>query len=279
MLGETSWIAGRLAQAERLRLFLDYDGTLAGFAPTPDHVFPDEEVVALLTRLVEHPDLLVSVISGRRLSHVRALAPVKGILLAGSYGLELLTPGGEQINRLEYGQVRPVLEKLKPHWEALLAGREGFYLEDKGWTLAIHARFAAGQEAGEVLARARRMAGQAAPQDLFRILGGHKFLEIGPRIAHKGETITYLLERYPWPGALPLYIGDDDKDDEAFAVINQQGGVTILVSAQPRDTHAQGRLESPKSVRRWLNSLADQFGSRHGPALRRQVRTGEKKKD
>jgi trehalose-phosphatase len=277
MLDETGWIAGRLKQAERLRLFLDYDGTLAGFAPTPDHVFPDEEVVALLTRLVAHPDLWVSVISGRRLSHVRTLVPVKGILLAGSYGLELLTPGGQQVNRLEYGQVRPVLEALKPHWEALLAGREGFYLEDKGWTLAIHARFAAGPEAAEVLAQARRLAGQAASQELFRILGGHKFLEIGPRLAHKGETIKYLLERYPWPGALPVYIGDDDKDEEAFAVINQQGGLTILVSAQPRDTQAQGRLESPESVRHWLKTLPDQFGSHHDPAVRGQPGMGENK--
>ena len=31
----------RLAQAERLWLFLDYDDTLADFAPTPEHVNSD----------------------------------------------------------------------------------------------------------------------------------------------------------------------------------------------------------------------------------------------
>ena len=35
-------MAERIAHAERLWLFLDYDGTLAEFAPTPDHVFPDD---------------------------------------------------------------------------------------------------------------------------------------------------------------------------------------------------------------------------------------------
>ena len=40
----------RLGQAERLWLFLDYDDTLADFAPTPEHVYPDADLVALITR-------------------------------------------------------------------------------------------------------------------------------------------------------------------------------------------------------------------------------------
>jgi hypothetical protein len=36
---------------------------------------------------------------------------------------------------------------VKPRWERLIADRDGFFLEDKGWALAIHARFAADGEA------------------------------------------------------------------------------------------------------------------------------------
>jgi trehalose-phosphatase len=246
----------RLTDTGKVRLFLDYDGTLADFAPTPDHVVPDPEVVALLTPLVRHPRFKVAIISGRRLEHVWALVPVPGMLLAGTYGIELQMPDGERIDRAEYGAVRPILDDLKPRWEELIAGYEGFYLEDKDWAMAIHARFAVDGEAERVLASARRMAADVSTSADLRVLGGHKFLEIGPKLAHKGRTIEYLLDQHPWPDALPLYVGDDDKDEEAFEVIKARGGVAVLVASQPRDTVAEYRLDAPQDTRRWLRTLS-----------------------
>ncbi|MGD1997206.1 MAG: trehalose-phosphatase, partial [Anaerolineae bacterium] len=81
------------------------------------------------------------------------------------------------------------------------------------------------------------------------------FLEIGPKLAHKGKTVDYLLDRYPRPGALTIYIGDDDKDEEAFEVVRARGGIAILVASEPRDVNVDARLESPQAVRKWLRSL------------------------
>ena len=263
MVGISEWIDQSLAQARRLWLFLDYDGTLADFAPTPEHVSPDPEIIGLLDGLVQYPHIRVAVISGRRLAHVEALVPVPGILLAGTYGVELRTPEGERINRVEKGTIRLVLNALMPRWLQLIAGREGFALEDKYWALALHARFADNDEAEEVLATARRMAAGAtvggSPGRLC-LLDGHKFLEIGPQLAHKGRTVGYLLGRYPWPRALPLYLGDDDKDEEAFGVIKARGGIAILVSPEPRKTKADFRLASPQAARHWLATLPTRFG-------------------
>jgi trehalose 6-phosphate phosphatase len=253
----------RLAHAERLWLFLDYDGTLADFAPTPDEVTPDSELAGLLARLVQHPRILVAVVSGRRLSHVQMLVPVPGILLAGTYGIELQLPNGRQVHRASLEVIRPTLDALKPQWEALISGRGGFFLEDKDWTLALHARFATDDQTAQVLTAARRMAGgviEQAPSVPFRLLGGHKFLEIGPELADKGRTIDYLLDQYPVPGALPLYLGDDDKDEEAFGVVKARGGLAVLVAAEPRDTAADCRLESPQAVRHWLERLTARLG-------------------
>lgn len=267
----------KAAGVERLWLFLDYDGTLAELAPTPEHVEPSQELLDLLGRLVRHPHIRVAIISGRRLSHVQTLVPVPGILLAGTYGIELQTPDGERIDRLEYEAIRPTLADIKPQWAKLIVGREGFFLEDKGWSLALHARFADPREAEEVLAAARRIATavqaagdrdtgpdaasrQPASPDLFRLLGGHKFLEIGPRLAHKGRAVEYLLARWPWPGAQLLYLGDDDKDEEAFGVIQAHGGLAIVVTQASRETRADFRLESPADTRRWLGDLLRQLG-------------------
>lgn len=258
----------RLDSVERLWLFLDYDGTLADFAPTPDEVTPNPEVVGLLARLAQHPRLFVAVISGRRLSHVQILVPVPGILLAGTYGIELQLPNGKRVDRVAYDAIRPTLDVLKPRWEELIAGRDGFFLEDKTWAMALHARFASDAESKEVLENARLVAAEAiekGPQDQFRLLGGHKFLEIGPKIAHKGRTVAYLLDRYPVSDAIPLYLGDDDKDEEAFEVVRHRGGIAIVVRAEPQETRAQYRLESPQAARRWLEELVARLDGEPSP--------------
>jgi len=249
-----------LAQAERLWLFLDYDGTLAEFAPTPEHVNPDPELVEMLSRLARHPRIRIAVISGRRLSHVEALVPVPGVFLAGTYGIELRTSEGKRINRVDCDAVRPALDAFKPRWLRLIADRKGFFLEDKDWALALHARFADDEETEEMLAAARSMATEIVTSRLFRLLGGHKFLEIGPRLAHKGQTVNYLLDQYPWTGALPVYLGDDDKDEEAFGVVKARGGVAIVVAPEPRKTKADCRLGSPQAARHWLETLLAHLG-------------------
>lgn len=250
----------RIGAAGHLYLFLDYDGTLADFAPTPEHVEPDPEVVGLLTALAGQPRIDVAVVSGRKLAHVRKLLPVEGVLLGGTYGIELLMPDGGRIDRLEHGEIRPVLDKIKPQWERLVEGREGFFLEDKEWALALHARFAARGDAETVLDSARRAAAGFASSGRFRLLEGHRFLEIGPTLAHKGRTVEYLLERSPHPGALPVYVGDDDRDEEAFGVIKERGGVAVVVAREPRDTKADLRLESPAEARSWLRGLVMDAG-------------------
>lgn len=271
MIGDIPADVERCIQdAERLRLFLDYDGTLAEFAPTPEHVEPQPEVVQLLVALAQNPTVRVTVISGRRLRHVEELVGsldaygAPEVLLAGTYGVELRLPGGERVARVPYDEIRPMLEAIKPRWERLIGRGNGFFLEDKDWALAIHAKDAADEEADQVLSVARRVAERAvettASPERFRILGGHKFLEIGPALAHKGKTVAYLLETYPWPGALPLYVGDDDKDEEAFGVIQDRGGVAVKVCEAPCDTQADGYLASPTEVRRWLASLIDSCG-------------------
>lgn len=248
-------IVSKLKEAERVWLFLDYDGTLADFAPTPEHVEPDPEVLELLEKLNEQENIRITIVSGRRLEHVRSLLPLSGIFLAGTYGLEILPVSGEQFNRMDYETIRPTLEKIKPQWQRLLADRQGFFLEDKGWSLAIHAKDAPDGEAEQVLSRALAMAEDVATSGVFRMLGGHKFLEIGPKLANKGKAVEYVLENEAWEDALYIYIGDDDKDEEAFAIIQERGGLAMVVAPESRISRADCRLGSPRQVRQWLRDL------------------------
>ena len=244
--------------AEHVWLFLDYDGTLVDFAPTPEHIEPQHEVINLLERLAHKPGVRITVLSGRRLHHVRLLLPVSEIFLAGTYGVELLTPSGETIHRVDFDAIRPALETIKPRWAKNIYGRDGFFLEDKGWTLALHARFARDEVAEEVLAHARQAVDSELLTDQFRILGGHKFLEVAPRLASKKETVAYLLDQYPLANACLVSIGDDDKDEEAFPLIHACQGIAIKVrqhSQAGRPTEADFFFESPTETLQWLETL------------------------
>ena len=247
-------LSQRLSHVDHIRLFLDYDGTLADFAPTPDVVEPDPEVIRLLTHLRQSAKLRVAIISGRALEQIQRLIPVSGLLLAGTYGIEIQDESGEILHRLSLETVRPPLERLKPGWEACIAGRSGYFLEDKGWALALHARFAADEEAKQVLIAARRMASDLPEAD-YRVIEGHKFLEVGPVLANKGRFVEHALVHSGLSDEVPVYVGDDARDEEAFEVVAARGGDCVIVSPIPAPTRAGYRLPSPQAARQWLGTL------------------------
>ena len=239
-------------KSKHIDLYLDYDGTLAPFAPTPDDVLPDDTVIRLLTQLADSPNVRVSIVSGRRLGHIRRLVPLSNILLAGTYGVEIQLPDGEEVHQIEYDAIRPTLDLLKPQWHKLIEGKEGFYLEDKGWALAIHARRAKDKEGLQVLESAEKILTQEVLGEHLQKIYSYLFLEVGPHSADKGHAMKYLFDNFHWDGATPIYIGDSEKDEEAFEVINEHHGYSILVTWEERETAARYFLTSPAHVHEWL---------------------------
>jgi len=255
-------LTNQVLSKNALWLFLDYDGTLAEFAPTPEIIDPNPQIADLLIRLATKPNARVAIISGRRLRDVQSLIPVPGIYLAGTYGIELITPDGEHIQRTELKDIRTHLDMVKPKWVELIADETGFFLEDKDWALALHARFSADADAKRILALAREVVDRKLPEEKFRILGGHKFLEAAPLHAHKGQTVAYLLDKNPMPDSQLLYIGDDDKDEEAFDVIQTHRGVAVRVLKNMQSTQitkADYILDSTNAVNSWLETLCNKL--------------------
>jgi trehalose-phosphatase len=86
MITTLDHIAQHLQNGSPIWLFLDYDGTLSDFAPNPDIIEPNPDVIDCIQKLSAHPLIRVSIVSGRRLKHVKDLVPVSGILLGGHMG-------------------------------------------------------------------------------------------------------------------------------------------------------------------------------------------------
>ena len=248
-----------VADASHMWLFLDYDGTLANFASNPSKLEKDHELVEMIRQLAGAVKRFrVTIISGRSLGSLQELLPVAGIFLAGVYGMELQTPAANIIRRGDYNRTRTSLDGVKPRWEKIIGDKTGYYIEDKGWSLTLHVQTTNQKEVEKVFSDVRQTAGDSGMERQFRWFIGPNYLEIVPIQAHKGELVKFLFKRYPFDGRHLVYIGDDDKDQEAFEDVHELGGINIQVSSPRHPGRYEGSdyiMDSPQEVRKWLKSL------------------------
>lgn len=249
-----SRILDHLRNGGRLWLFLDYDGTLVPYAPTPDQAVPDNDLLDLLARLGANARIRTVILSGRSLLSLQNMLHVPGLLLAGLYGVEIEMPGEGITRRVDPIGVRRIVEDVKAAWGKLVDGHTGYLVEDKGMSVALHSRLADPTDAGELIPQAQALLAEKAGSD-FRIMGGDRFLEIAPAVAHKGAAVDWLMHHIELPDALPIYFGDDDKDEEAYAMILEHGGIPIVVGPRMPDTLALARLPAPQQAREWLRTI------------------------
>jgi trehalose 6-phosphate phosphatase len=86
--------------------------------------------------------------------------------------------------------------------------------------------------------------------------------EVRPSIKwDKGKALEFLLESLGYAGradVLPVYIGDDRTDEDAFKALRRRGqGVGILVSKHPKETSASFSLQEPAEVMEFLLRLVE----------------------
>jgi alpha,alpha-trehalase len=61
---------------------------------------------------------------------------------------------------------------------------------------------------------------------------------------------------------MPIYIGDDTTDEDAFRELRGRG-IGIVVSERPRPTAAEYQLRDPDEVRQLLVRITDALQGRH----------------
>ncbi len=228
----------------RVALFLDVDGTLLDLARRPDEVVVSARLVTILTRLQTVLDGAIALVSGRTIRQLDALfAPLK-LPCAGVHGAERRDCTG-QVHRLA-PDAAGRLDAARAALSHFVTAESGLLLEDKRASLAVHFR-----ARPELYATVRRRVEGAVSLagGGFRIQESVLVHEIVPAIAHKGDAVEAFLAEPTFTGRIPVFIGDDVTDLDAFAAVERHGGRAVAVGNR---ISASWRLPSPSAVIEWL---------------------------
>lgn len=229
---------------------IDFDGTLAEIVSSPMLARPHPAAAATLSRLSALTGGAVSLITGRPIATIDALLDLPDLYVAGIHGLEHRDGSGRMWRNTSstqaLGMARRGLQRVVEAYPRLL-------FEDKGLSVALHYRMAPAlaQVADDVTARIIARAG-----DELRRLKGSMVFEIAPRAASKGAAVSTILSDRPFRGRPPIYLGDDEADEEAFQRVNELGGLSIQVGCRLAESSARARLESVDAAVSWLDGLA-----------------------
>jgi alpha,alpha-trehalase len=243
----------------RLAVFLDYDGTLTPIVDRPEDARLGEPARMAVARLAR--SCPVAIVSGRDLADVRGLVGLDGLYYAGSHGFDIAGPDGPHAPPAGAAGARPALDAAEGRLREALAAIPGARLERKRFSIAVHYRLVADARVADV---ERAVAGAHRAQPGLRRRGGKKVFELQPDVDwHKGAAVRWLLRELglTGPGVRPVYVGDDETDEDAFRAIEPPGAGVVVLDA-PRETAATYRLRSPDEVRQLLEGLASALEAR-----------------
>lgn len=238
----------RQASATDSSLFLDVDGTLLDIAQAPELVVVPAELSATLSQLADLLGGAVALVSGRPIAQLdRLFAPLR-LPAAGEHGAEIRLAVDQDIIA---GPPPAALAQLLAQLTAATATMPGVHIERKRAGLVVHYRQA--PEQGALLHGLVEAAVADHVADV-QVMPGKMVLEIKERMYSKGQAVIALMQRSPFVGRRPLFVGDDASDRDGFTAARRFGGCGAAVGPDHADA-ADWAFPSPAAVRAWLGRL------------------------
>uniref|UniRef100_J3MCJ3 Trehalose 6-phosphate phosphatase n=1 Tax=Oryza brachyantha TaxID=4533 RepID=J3MCJ3_ORYBR len=264
------------AKGKRVIVFLDYDGTLSPIVADPDMAFMSDEMRAAVRDVAEH--FPAAIVTGRRVDKVHGFVGLSELYYAGSHGMDIKGPSSneEEDTKILLQPAREFLPVINKAYKALMEKTKstpGARVENNKFCLSVHFR-CVDEKRWNPLAEQVKAVLRDYPE--LKLTQGRKVLEIRPAIMwDKGKAVEFLLKSLGFDDrgdVLPVYIGDDRTDEDAFKVLRTRGqGFGILVSKCPKETDASYSLHDPSEVMEFLVRLVQWKRRRSSSAMRPRV--------
>lgn len=250
----------KLARSKSIAVFLDYDGTLTPIVDTPDKAILSAQTRDVLTRLSQK--CAVGIISGRDMQNVKTLVGIDSLIYAGSHGFEMTGPREFKESSSRGVAFLPALDQAQQELEEAIGRIKGVLVERKKFAIAVHYRLVDPARVPEIEHAVDKV--NSLHHDLRKAYG-KKVFELQPNIDwHKGKALLYLLKALGLDkeNVLPLYIGDDVTDEDAFRALTGRG-IGVVVWDKPFPTAATYSLRNTDEVRDLLSMLIPICGGAH----------------
>ena len=250
-----------VASNGQVLLALDFDGTLAEIVPDPADATLPESIFKLLEALNNQPRFTVAVVSGRSLVDLKERVKLPDVAYAGDHGLEISGPGFHHIPP-EAEEFRTTVAEIGEALEAALKGIPGVIFEHKGLSMSIHYRLTPSGQRAAALRTIRRVTKPYLDRDAVRVVKGKEVVNLLPPLDwHKGAALKWLinlLDTMPRRvgGILPIYIGDDVTDEDAFKAV-RESGFAVRVGRPKPTSAAPYYVKSTTEVEEVLQALLD----------------------
>ncbi|KAI6702253.1 hypothetical protein NL676_011389 [Syzygium grande] len=264
------------AKNKTVAMFLDYDGVLSPIVDDPDWALMSDDMRKAVKSVADH--FPTAIISGRSRDKVYNLVELTELYYAGSHGMDIMGPvnnsvsndhpscvkstdqQGKEVNLFQPArEFLPVIDEVFRTLIENTKGIKGAKVENHKFCASVHYRNV-DEKNWPVIAQCVHDILKEYPR--LRLTHGRKVLEVRPVIDwNKGKAVEFLLDSLglsDCEDVLPIYIGDDRTDEDAFKVLREGNcGFGILVSSTPKETSAVYSLKDPSEVMDFLESLGN----------------------
>lgn len=236
------------ADGSPIALFLDIDGTLLDVALTPSTVRVPPNLSQLLDAISARLSGALAIVTGRQIQEADRLLQPSKFVAAGVHGGQMRFSADGSIATLTPRFDSPLMEDIKRIVEDL----PGIVFEDKGSGIALHYRLAPELQASLLMtleALVPKYPGQ------FSICEGRKVVEVLPVGFSKGRALRKLAALPQFANRIPVMVGDDIADLDAFRAAEDLSGFGLKVAGE-NFSEDESSFQGPAEVLDWLQMLA-----------------------
>ena len=246
----TNTLMKKYREANSRILFLDYDGTLAGFKNDPQKATPDKELIELLDAINAQKRTDTFIISGRDKETLGKWFDGKKYSMIVEHGV-WISEEGREFQLLENVK-NDWMPKIRPVLESFVDRTPGSFIEDKNYSMAWHYRNTDpdfGQKRASELNTV--LTSLIANYDLS-VLNGNKVVEIKSSNVNKGRAAMRMITRKPYD--FIFAIGDDWTDEFMFQELPKEA---ITVKVGRMKTSARYYLDGIGAARELLRRFTE----------------------